>query len=296
MCPRCGYDLNGLVASWTTACPLAATCAECGLEFSCANVLSERLLGPAWSYEHTLIARRDRFWGTTWFALRPWQLCETLSVDHRVNVGRVIRFAIVWLITAHAALIGVTLVFWLLQAAASRPMGLSDGAALLGRSLSEEPGTLVRLILFPYVPPSPPYPLSGEFNVAIVVLAALALIPTLLMPGWMIILGDTFAAARVRRVHLARGLAYSLPGAVVFVVLESAVLLLEINAPIRLGWWVIVVSVLGFAAYHAVWWHLFVRRYLRLPHAAAVVALMMTMSGLVLVIWVLLLHNKGFLR
>ena len=51
----------------------------------------------------------------------------------------------------------------------------------------------------------------------------------------------------------------------------------------------------GFVLYHGLWWFLFIRRYLRLLHAGAVVALMMAMSGLVLVIWILWLHNRGLL-
>lgn len=31
-CPRCGYELAGMMASWNTACPLQGTCTECGYQ------------------------------------------------------------------------------------------------------------------------------------------------------------------------------------------------------------------------------------------------------------------------
>ena len=58
-CPRCGYDLRGTVESWDTACPLAGTCAECGLALSWAEVLCPAKFEPQWCVE--FIRRRRRF-------------------------------------------------------------------------------------------------------------------------------------------------------------------------------------------------------------------------------------------
>ena len=85
LCPRCGYDLTGLVSSWIDACPVRALCTECGLEFWCGNVLGPRLLGPAWSYEHTLEPRTERFWRTSWAALWPWMIWRRLPQHGRVG-------------------------------------------------------------------------------------------------------------------------------------------------------------------------------------------------------------------
>src|SRR5205814_2125957 len=79
----------------------------CGLEFSCTNVMSPRLIGPAWSYEHTLAPRAGRFWATTWAALRPWALCRDLSVEHVVRGGRLLRFGACWLGLVHVATVMV---------------------------------------------------------------------------------------------------------------------------------------------------------------------------------------------
>ena len=45
-CPRCGYDLAGVVESWNHAeslsCPLNGTCSECGLGFEWADVFRSK--------------------------------------------------------------------------------------------------------------------------------------------------------------------------------------------------------------------------------------------------------------
>ncbi len=51
-CPRCGYDLRGVMGTWRTACPLSGTCAECGLDLDWARLLSPALDRPAWCVEY----------------------------------------------------------------------------------------------------------------------------------------------------------------------------------------------------------------------------------------------------
>ena len=46
-CPRCGYDLAGMVASWSTSCPLQCTCTECGFEIDLSE-LNARGDVPDW--------------------------------------------------------------------------------------------------------------------------------------------------------------------------------------------------------------------------------------------------------
>ncbi|MCH2161240.1 MAG: hypothetical protein MK085_05135 [Phycisphaerales bacterium] len=33
ICPRCGYHFKGILATWTTSCPVDGQCSECGLSF-----------------------------------------------------------------------------------------------------------------------------------------------------------------------------------------------------------------------------------------------------------------------
>ena len=49
-CPRCGYDLSGIVASWKDACPLTGICSECVLEFQCRYLLDPRFKIKPWFF------------------------------------------------------------------------------------------------------------------------------------------------------------------------------------------------------------------------------------------------------
>jgi hypothetical protein len=87
-CPRCGYDLSGTPASWTTSCPLDGTCSECGEPLLWNDLLGDhisRLRGfiehartPAQHVRYALttllwIAAPHRFWQriTTRYSFRP---------------------------------------------------------------------------------------------------------------------------------------------------------------------------------------------------------------------------------
>lgn len=50
-CPRCGYNLRGVVETWKDSCPLDGTCSECGLAFAWREILSERVRPPQWCVE-----------------------------------------------------------------------------------------------------------------------------------------------------------------------------------------------------------------------------------------------------
>ena len=50
-CPRCGYELRGIVDSWTESCPLLGVCSECGLEFKWSEVFCPDKYEPVWCVE-----------------------------------------------------------------------------------------------------------------------------------------------------------------------------------------------------------------------------------------------------
>lgn len=52
-CPRCGYDLHGLIGSWKRECPISGVCSECGLEFEWGALLCPRRAVPRWCVEYT---------------------------------------------------------------------------------------------------------------------------------------------------------------------------------------------------------------------------------------------------
>lgn len=50
-CPRCGYDLSGIVAAWTAECPTTGTCSECGLGLEWRLILRPELTSLRWLVE-----------------------------------------------------------------------------------------------------------------------------------------------------------------------------------------------------------------------------------------------------
>ncbi len=80
-CPRCAYDLQGEVATWTSACPLEGTCPECGIDVHWPALLGDpRRINLPWLFEHSLKRLRAllaTLWRTLlivplWTNLRPW--------------------------------------------------------------------------------------------------------------------------------------------------------------------------------------------------------------------------------
>jgi hypothetical protein len=209
-------------------------------------------------------------------------------VDHRVRPARLVRFALLWLLAFHLAA-GLSCTITNLLYNWTPPY--RGGIAIL------EPSSwvfILRRLFLPYdFPLEFPAGPGSSISVYPFPLYIGALVPTFLMPAWMLLLGTSLRAAHVRFAHLLRGVAYAIPCAIAYI----AVCLAAIGAPpvIRRFTTVRIPDVLIFAAillcigHHLVWWYLFVRKYLRLKHGAAVVLLNMTMSLLVLMIAVALL-------
>ncbi|MEX2219574.1 MAG: hypothetical protein WD749_12545 [Phycisphaerales bacterium] len=285
-CPRCGYDLSGLLASWTERCPLGATCAECGLVFDCGNVLSPRAIGPAWSFEHARTGLVRRFLATSRVSLHPWVLTRELSIDHQIRIGRLLLFAAVWLGGSYLAL-------GLARAGLDPGPSWIVGAGLGGGGPAwydwEFWGPRLRLIAMPY---SEFHYQSGPgswqwSSFPFMALLIVAYASALLMPMWMLVLGSTFRQASVRRVHLVRGFVYTTPGAVLalhaWIAVVVSAMLLDSPAwsvPQFLARLAAPLLTIGFLVWLTAWWWLFLGRYLRLRHTPAVALLMMFTSFL----------------
>src|SRR5688572_13686864 len=72
-CPRCGYDLTGIAASWKETCPLSGVCSECGLAFEWVDVYRPERNRVRGFHEHAHTFREWVWWAasTLWWALRP---------------------------------------------------------------------------------------------------------------------------------------------------------------------------------------------------------------------------------
>lgn len=285
-CPRCGYDFSGLIASWLQSCPLRSTCSECGLDFDCGRVLSPQLLGPVWCYEHSARRSSSRWWETSAIVLNPARLCRELEVDHFVRAWRLVRFLVIWLIIAHCVLSALVMAAGSPQIAWAPP-GVS---AILYRcgNLAFPLNLFLSALIWPTAfDLALPAGTSGYVQFPTLPLVVLVLLPWLLMPLWTVLLDATFRMARVRQIHLLRGLAYSLPGTIVWLYalllfFAASAIWRGANHPWEGNRPFAAAIFLLYLIYHIAWWYHFIARYLRLNQAAAIVAVHSFMTLLAL--------------
>ena len=98
VCPRCGYDQSGEVATWTDRCPLDGRCPECGAAFRWSAALRPEPLHPVWSFEHATTFRRIAIgWlATPVRCIQPGRYWKRMWNAEPVRVGRIVVFLIVW--------------------------------------------------------------------------------------------------------------------------------------------------------------------------------------------------------
>jgi hypothetical protein len=261
MCPRCGYDQRGVIDSWKESCPLVGVCSECGLDLDWRLVLDPALRGPKWSFEHG--GRwRSRAWAATALrTLRPRRFFGQLVMSDDIVVWRLVWFAVMsLLLTAvllHFTTIAQNVCFWL--------------AFGYGRSL-----------LWPY---EPKLLVAYGFALMLIYLPQVALV---LLLG---ILDETLARARVRKVHLVRGLCYSLPAAALVQPLVLPLLtggLVVLAAIIPRFWrydeWLLLGAAALWVAWIMFWWWVFVSDYLKLRRGALIVGVLMVPAVLLTVV------------
>ncbi|MFG0245133.1 MAG: hypothetical protein ACF8MF_03660 [Phycisphaerales bacterium JB052] len=96
ICPKCGYDQSGAIATWEDRCPIEDTCPECGLGFAWRDVFDPVRNDRHWYTEHAqsiwgIIARTP---GTLMRLVWPWCYWRSVGVEARISL----RALSVWLI------------------------------------------------------------------------------------------------------------------------------------------------------------------------------------------------------
>ncbi|MCZ6834723.1 MAG: hypothetical protein O7G85_03020 [Planctomycetota bacterium] len=114
-CPRCGYDLRGAIETWKNFSPLGGTCAECGLEFDWAELLSSKIRKPRWNVEYTrsIIVFPITTLATMAMSFRPARFWSSMKMTHVFRPRRVIAYLLLPLLTLY-------LVFAISQGLATR--------------------------------------------------------------------------------------------------------------------------------------------------------------------------------
>lgn len=96
VCPRCGYDQRGPIATWTESCPLQGTCSECGLVFNWAEVLMPEKFEPQWCVEF-VPRRRSIPWvcvKTYFRSFWPWGFWSRLKMSQPIRSWRLAAYVI----------------------------------------------------------------------------------------------------------------------------------------------------------------------------------------------------------
>jgi hypothetical protein len=229
-------------------------------------------------------------------AVNPWRLCRELGVDHEVRPWRLVRFIAWWLAALH--LVAFMATYGLSSILFFGPGGSSYSIRSLGIAVQQEfLAALGRHLLFPYAGQmNLPTGAMSSVRIPLAPVFMLVYLPVILMPAWMLLLGTSLRTARVRKVHLLRGLAYSIPGAagwLVFMILGIAGSV-QLRGVMGISTGLLVSGItLLWPVYLMLWWFLFIRRYLRLRHAAAVVGLNMVMTVLTVMISFLVVQFLG---
>lgn len=242
LCPRCGYDQAGLIATWAAACPVEYACTECGGRSPSAWLFEP---GPAWSVEH---ARRRllRRWAATTFAAHfPIALWRGLRPEDTVQPRRLVLMAASWLLllylTAGVIVAAGTLVLvWSGNAGAPYWETPLEGAWALARQVANPLAGYVR------VPMSP----SSYFSDPMWSFLALAALPHCVMAAF-------FALARNRRArHAARAAVHALATTPLWLCVLTLTFAVAIPLnEVHLGASVIVgLSFLGLYAWGVGWW------------------------------------------
>lgn len=278
-CPRCGYDLSGLIASWTDSCPLTGVCSECGLNVRYAEVLNPALTVPPWSYEHAGARLLRRLASTCARSCRPLRFWSALRLEHPHRPGR--------LLAALAAL------FLLTHLASNVLLSGTELVRYADVALAGAPKDWVRpalLFLWPYhFLTFPGRPATGiEFDPW----CALLLLWAALAPAFVLVLPQTLRMCRIRRGHLLRVLVFTLPVPILITLLWYAVSAWchaqhrrtplapwRINAARALMDQSPCIALLALAWMALCWWAV-TTRYLRLPRPTMVAAAIVIMSGM----------------
>jgi hypothetical protein len=282
MCPRCGYDLRGAIATWRESCPLAGRCGECGLGLAWGDLLSEEAEQPAWCVEFAPLDRVPMAFATTLaISLVPLRFWGEIRMTYRVRPRRLVAYAVILVVTGYAILMAATALFvysdWQRfggRITSSMSVGEAMSRAMLLPFSSEPLGQVsIGSQTTPYISPRSILEyLWGAWD-----LLTYGSIIAILGPISLLGLVASRRRAGVRRGHVARTFVYSLGWIVVLWAIGLAIMLPYYTAwygPVMALWlprldYVLMVAIPGFVL---VWWYAAIRRYLQMDHSFAVAA------------------------
>lgn len=98
-CPRCGYDMRGVIASWRESCPLEGVCSECGYAFAW-GYRAEVRYEPKWGVEFGNDPGEfsHRALGTLIRSILPWRLWREMSLRFPLRRRRLVAYGMLQLL------------------------------------------------------------------------------------------------------------------------------------------------------------------------------------------------------
>ena len=288
VCPRCGYDLRGQVDAWHPGfgsrsgevqssdethsavrdedvgakCPVEGTCSECGLTFEWADLFS-----PARQITQLLEVDERVSWRTVawtlWYSLWCWPLWKRLGMHHPIRLERIAAVVVASFVVAY---VGIAPVDFCITNADWFFSSLTGSQRWAWRSnyIDWHP-----LIPFGSV-------LLGEWwNVLVgVPWFCVAALQWLLMPFCFFLLPISLRRAKVRKLHLVRGVSYATTWMVLSLQLHGFVgwivdviqnrygfsIFIGTIGMYEVPWMASLYSLVG----TAIWWSVFSQRYLKL--------------------------------
>lgn len=289
-CPRCRYDLGGLVSLWDDAgcCTLEGRCSECGLKFEWGLIFADS--EHPWVCDVHHQKKRVRRWLRTIFmTYRPWRFWREVTMMDRVSMIRLLAIPLILL----CILLGFQI--------------LANGWwSVDSEWLEPNPVVWLKVALraFELLGRSPTW--AGAWNGDVTsiingVLLAIALWCALMVMSFGL-LPHSMRQARVAKRHLWRVAVYTyvpfVPYFIIWAFLDLIMYSLSMNpgSPyVDLWRWQIigcsVVPVVGWLIWQLTCWTIACDKYLKLPHSFGIAFLLSVASGLMVVVIGVLWYN-----
>lgn len=309
LCPRCGYDLRGVVAKWLDACPLEGTCAECGLHFKWAELLHPEKFEPRWCVEYAprlraLPWRAVKTYGMTFW---PWSFWRKLRMTDPPRWRNLVAYAAIILAVMYLAFaasiaaitwqhVGWNLTSGLTASAPRAKIALKAGVFPLS---SHSPGNYNSAAMPAFwIPVSSPRDIFKTYwgeGIGQVV-PAMTCVHLLCALGF-VVLPVSRRKAKVRWRHIGRitlyGLALLSPPVLIYAAALGGPTLVELVTQssfallARLS--LILMNVAGimvvlYFPLELIWWSTATSRYLKMPHGWGVGVALMLMAGLATIV------------
>jgi len=289
ICPRCGYDQSGIIATWHSACPLRGLCSECGLDFEWRLVLGPEVLGPPWSIEHGARLSLPRAAAAIRRGVSQAGLWREFELAYSIRRARLVLLLVGSLLANHLLLAAI----------------LAAGLAIVRVTRGWVASTALspEIWLWPY-DETLLWPIGGrrslDLDLAPIVIQLY--LPLVIPPLLLLVFVETMSRVGVRQAHLLRGAAYMAPclppaslgliaGWVLLGWLSTTTLAATPLVLAPLG----IALALGWPLLQTLRWRAFIAHYLRLPHATwiATSAFVILMLSIVLASLALFILSAG---